>query len=128
MGLLLVYYFLSFAIELAIRLVRLVVLEVLSPIPVIMSIDPSQKDRLKNFGTTYISTWLSAFVRILTVYIALVVCTFISNNINTTKILVPKSNLFHAEIFPIFTQATIVPTRTSIDEATNITNNMQLIE
>ena len=50
----------------------------------------------------------------------------ISNPFNIPKILVPKSNLFPSEIFSIFTQAKILPTRTNIDEITKITNNTQL--
>ena len=52
----------------------------------------------------------------------------ISNPFDEPKILVSKINLFPAEIFPIFTQAKIVPTRTSIQETTNTMNNGQLLE
>jgi len=44
----------------------------------------------------------------------------ISSAIKIPKILVPKSNLFPVEIYTIFTQDKIVPTRKSIDETTNI--------
>lgn len=78
-GCLLVYYFAVFAIEMAIRLLKLLVLQVLSPIPIIMSVDPSQKDRLSKFFKLYISIWLQAFIRIITIYLAFVVCSFIVN-------------------------------------------------
>ena len=48
----------------------------------------------------------------------------ISNAFKVPKILVPKSNLFPVVIYPIFTQAKILPTRASIDETTIITNNI----
>lgn len=71
-GIMLIYYFGLFAIELGTRLFKLFVLQVISPIPIILSIDPNQNKNLENFGKTYIVIYLSLFIRILTVYIAFV--------------------------------------------------------
>lgn len=70
-GILLCYYFIKFSIELGIRLIKLFILQVISPIPIIMSVDPSQKgDKIKNFIKLYGGIYLSSFVRILTIYLA----------------------------------------------------------
>lgn len=73
MGIVLVYYFVTFAIDLGVRIVKLIVLQVISPIPVIMSIDPSQKNKLTNFIKTYSGIYLQVFIRIITLYMAFVV-------------------------------------------------------
>jgi len=72
-GIVLVYYFFIFAIELGTRIIKLVILQVVSPIPIIMSMDPSQKDKLKNFVKVYMNIYLQLFIRIITVYLAFVV-------------------------------------------------------
>ncbi len=79
-GIMLIYYFVSFAVSLAVRIVQLVVLQVISPIPIIMSVDPSQKNRLQTFATTYLNIYIQVFVRILTVYLAFVVLSLITNS------------------------------------------------
>lgn len=87
-GVLVCYYFLVFAIELGIRMVKLLVLQILAPIPIIMSIDPTQKDKLKKFGKLYSGIYLSVFIRILTVYLAFAAISLIGNilgNISETS-------------------------------------------
>lgn len=87
-GVLVCYYFLVFAIELGIRMVKLLVLQILAPIPIIMSIDPTQKDKLKKFGKLYSGIYLSVFIRIFTVYLAFAAISLIGNilgNINETS-------------------------------------------
>lgn len=78
-GVLVCYYFLVFAIELGIRMVKLLVLQILAPIPIIMSIDPTQKDKLKKFGKLYSGIYLSVFIRIFTVYLAFAAISLIGN-------------------------------------------------
>ena len=80
MGMTLCYYFFVFAIELGVRLVKIVVLQVISPIPIIMSIDPSQKDRLSTFGKSYFALYIQIFLRILTLYLAFVILSLITNS------------------------------------------------
>lgn len=87
-GVLVCYYFLTFAIELGIRMVKLLVLQILAPIPIIMSIDPTQNDKLKKFGKLYSGIYLSVFIRIFTVYLAFAAISLIGNilgNINETS-------------------------------------------
>ena len=78
-GVLVCYYFIVFAIELGIRMVKLLVLQILAPIPIIMSIDPTQKDKLKKFGKLYSGIYLSVFIRIFTVYLAFAAISLIGN-------------------------------------------------
>ncbi len=87
-GVLVCYYFLVFAIELGIRMVKLLVLQILAPIPIIMSIDPTQQDKLKKFGKLYGGIYLSVFIRIFTVYLAFAAISLIGNilgNISETS-------------------------------------------
>lgn len=87
-GVLVCYYFLTFAIELGIRMVKLLVLQILAPIPIIMSIDPTQNDKLKKFGKLYSGIYLSVFIRIFTVYLAFAAISLIGNilgNISETS-------------------------------------------
>ncbi len=87
-GVLVCYYFLVFAIELGIRMVKLLVLQILAPIPIIMSIDPTQNDKLKKFGKLYSGIYLSVFIRIFTVYLAFAAISLIGNilgNISETS-------------------------------------------
>lgn len=87
-GVLVCYYFLVFAIELGIRMVKLLVLQILAPIPIIMSIDPTQQDKLKKFGKLYSGIYLSVFIRIFTVYLAFAAISLIGNilgNISETS-------------------------------------------
>ena len=76
-GILLIYYFLIYCIELASRMLKLLILEMLSPIPIIMSIDPSQKNKLGNFIKTYMPIYLQIFLRVITFYAAFAVCSLV---------------------------------------------------
>lgn len=76
-GFMLIYYFGSFAIELGVRLFKLFVLQIISPIPIILSIDPKQNKKLTNFAKTYSGIYTSLFVRIVTVYMAFVLLNLI---------------------------------------------------
>lgn len=76
-GIMLIFYFGSFAIELGVRLFKLFILQVISPIPIILSIDPKQNKKLANFAKTYSGIYISVFIRILTVYMAFVLLNLI---------------------------------------------------
>lgn len=76
-GIMLIYYFGSFAIELGVRLFKLFILQVISPIPIILSIDPKQNRKLANFAKTYSGIYISLFIRIVTVYMAFVLLNLI---------------------------------------------------
>lgn len=79
-GLVLIYYFVIYCMELASRMLKLLVLEVLFPIPVIMSIDPSGKNKLSNYFKVYIPIYCQIFVRIITFYLAFAVAYMVLNN------------------------------------------------
>lgn len=76
-GIMLIYYFGSFAIELGVRLFKLFILQVISPIPIILSIDPKQNKKLSNFAKAYSGIYISLFIRIVTVYMAFVLLNLI---------------------------------------------------
>lgn len=76
-GIMLIFYFGSFAIELGVRLFKLFILQVISPIPIILSIDPKQNKKLSNFAKTYSGIYISVFIRILTIYMAFVLLNLI---------------------------------------------------
>lgn len=76
-GIMLIYYFGSFAIELGVRLFKLFILQVISPIPIILSIDPKQNRKLSNFAKAYSGIYISLFIRIVTVYMAFVLLNLI---------------------------------------------------
>lgn len=78
MGIFVCYYFITYMISMAVRIVELIILQILSPIPIIMSIDPSNNDALKRYGKTYFEVWLQVFIRILTIYVAFVVCSLVT--------------------------------------------------
>lgn len=99
-GILLCYYFIAFAFELGTRIIKLFVLQIISPIPIIMSIDPSSKsDKLVNFAKLYGGIYLNVFVRILTVYVAFValnLVTSVFDGINWLAKILLIIGVFHA--------------------------------
>lgn len=99
-GILLCYYFIAFAFELGTRIIKLFVLQVISPIPIIMSIDPASKsDKLVNFAKLYGGIYINVFVRILTVYVAFValnLVTSVFDGINWLAKILLIIGVFHA--------------------------------
>ncbi len=83
-GILLIYYFVVYSIELGSRMIKLLVLEILSPIPIIMSIDPSSKNNLNNFVKTYIPIYLQVFLRVITLYMALALCNIVLGELQSS--------------------------------------------
>lgn len=84
-GLMLCYYFITYSIELCIRLVKMIVLQVIYPIPVIMSIDPKTGEkRLTDYFGLYFKIYLQVFLRVMTLYLAFallnLIMTFIKNS------------------------------------------------
>ncbi len=82
-GCVLCYYFFTAVFELVGRIFRLLVLQIVYPIPVILSIDPTQKsDRIKTFFTTYFGIYAQVFIRVATFQLAFVIMSIILNNLN----------------------------------------------
>ncbi len=66
----LVFLLLSFCIDVAARIIKLMFLQILSPVAVISSIDPtSSDDRLKEWGKECLTTFLSVFLRLAVIYL-----------------------------------------------------------
>ena len=69
-GAVLLWFFASFCIDLAVRSVKLVYLELIAPLPIIMSMMPKKDDLLKNWFIKTISTFLEVYIRLGIMYLA----------------------------------------------------------
>ena len=70
----LVFLLLSFCIDIAVRAIKLMFLQILSPIAFITSVDPtssSGNDKLKDWGKECLTTFLSLFLRLAVVYMVI---------------------------------------------------------
>lgn len=70
----LVFLLLSFCIDIGARAIKLMFLQILSPVAIISSIDPtssSQSDKLKDWGKECLTTFLSLFLRLAVVYLVI---------------------------------------------------------
>lgn len=68
----LAFLLLSFCIDIAARAIKLMFLQILSPIAIISSIDPtssSQNDKLKDWGMECLRTYVSLFLRLAVIYV-----------------------------------------------------------
>lgn len=71
-GVILAYIMIGFCIDLAVRAVKIGFLQIIAPIPIIMSIAPGQKtNTLNNWGKECFSTWASLFIRMLVISFSL---------------------------------------------------------
>lgn len=82
-GVALCFYFWSFAIDIAIRMFKLLVLEIISPVPILLYIDPKSSKYLQNFFTLYLSTFLELYIRLFIIYIAILL-SFIVMGVTTS--------------------------------------------
>ncbi len=80
-GIVLIYHFLVYCMEVASRMLKLLILEVLAPIPIIMSIDPTQKNKISNYIKIFMQIYLQIFIRIITFYMAWAICSISLNNV-----------------------------------------------
>ena len=69
-GLIFCYYFFKIAISLGIRMFKLFLLQIIAPIPIILSIDPSQSLILKNYFNYLGKTYVDLFIRLMCVMLA----------------------------------------------------------
>lgn len=93
-GIMLIFYFCSFTIEIGTRIFKLFILQILSPIPAILSIDPTQNKKLTEYIKVYIGIYISLFIRLITVYLAFAMIPFIRqslSDISTTATLQLKA-------------------------------------
>lgn len=93
-GIMLIYYFVTFTIEIGTRIFKLFILQILSPIPAILSIDPTQNKKLTEYIKVYMGIYISLFIRLITVYLVFAMIPFIRqslSDISTTATLQLKA-------------------------------------
>lgn len=78
----LVFLLLSFCIDVAARIIRLLFLQVLSPIAVISSVDPTTSgERLKDWAKECFKTWASLFLRLIVIFLIIQLVRVLTNTI-----------------------------------------------
>ncbi len=80
------YMLFSFTLDLAVRAAKLAFLQMIAPIPLFLSIIPSNNDLLKNWVKKVLATYAEVFVRILCMVIAMYLISNISVVLNTEGI------------------------------------------
>ena len=77
-GILAVYMFLCYAMEIGVRVAKLGVLQIISPIPVMMRIIPKQKEAMYDkWFSKLLDTYLDVFIRLAIIYFALFACSLV---------------------------------------------------
>lgn len=80
-GIAVAWIFLGFCIDVAVRSVKLSVLQLIAPIPVFSYIDPSKGEKIfKSWYETCISTYLSLFMRLILIYFVIYICYIIGSS------------------------------------------------
>lgn len=69
LGLVSAYLFLNFAIDMAVRAVKLVYMQIIAPVPLMLQILPKFKDNLQKWLKTVLSLFMEVFIRLTFVYI-----------------------------------------------------------
>ena len=69
LGLVAAYLFLNFAIDMAVRAVKLVYMQIIAPVPLMLQILPKFKDNLQKWLKTVLSLFMEVFIRLTFVYI-----------------------------------------------------------
>lgn len=79
-GVALAWILIGFCLDLAVRAVKLGFLQIIAPIPIILSISPQQKtNTLANWGKECLSTWASLFIRVLVISFSLTIISIINS-------------------------------------------------
>jgi hypothetical protein len=90
----LTFLLISFCIDVASRAIKLLFLQVLSPIAVISSVDPTKgPERLKEWGKECFSTFASLFVRLAIMFIIIQTVKIITNTVYGTELYSSTSGL-----------------------------------
>ena len=89
-GVLFCVLILSLTIDVAVRLFKLVLLQIISPVAILSYIDPSSEKTFKNWTKSLTETYLSVFIRVAIISLIL----FIVNNISLTGFGLNISNGF----------------------------------
>ena len=103
-SLIMVFIILGFTIDVAVRAVKLAILRLIAPIPIISYIDPSQgKDgAFNNWVKTLTSTYLSLFVRLIIIYFGAYLIILLTNSSDDFSILQTSTSVFTSFFATIF--------------------------
>ena len=85
-GMVMIYYFIVFALALGIRIFKLFFLQILAPIPIIAYIDPNKKSFCDKYFKLFINTYLEIFVRLFTIFMAYNLGQMILSNLGTATV------------------------------------------
>lgn len=69
----------GFCIDIAIRLIKLVILQFIAPIPIISYIDPKTSSSFDTWVKTLVSVYLDLFLRLALIYFVVFICQFIGD-------------------------------------------------
>lgn len=90
-GVILIFVVAGFCVDVAIRLIKLSILRLIAPIPIISYINPNSKnDSFNSWVKMVTSTYLDLFIRIGTIYLVVYICSTLLGN----DVLVFSSNNF----------------------------------
>lgn len=93
-GLYLAYTLIVLTIEVAIRMFKLIILQVTSPIAIVTTIDGGIKSKtFQSFYKTYISVYTGLFIRVLVVYLVSALVNMFAQNLDSLNIGVSSSSL-----------------------------------
>lgn len=83
-GVIVVLILISFCMELALRAVKLLFLQIIAPIPIIANIDPGKGSEVfKKWSKETINTYISIFIRIIIINFAIFMITLVKNEFYT---------------------------------------------
>lgn len=71
------YMFLSFSLDLGVRAAKLAVLKLIAPVPIFVKVFPKQKSMYDKWQGEFIKTYLQVFERIIVIYFAIEVISFV---------------------------------------------------
>ena len=82
------FMLIKFSMEVAFRSFKLIFLQFLAPFAIVnYMLDPTKEDVLKNWINATVSTFLIIFIRVLTIWIAIMVAYFLANGIDGESLL-----------------------------------------
>lgn len=92
-GLFVLYVFLSFSIDMAVRAAKLAYYQVIAPIPLVLQIIPKFRANFDKWVKNIIGTFLEVFVRLSVVYIVVYIITHLNTISSTNSILFSDNGL-----------------------------------
>lgn len=79
-GVYMVIKFFKYGLQLIIRFMKLLLMQILSPIAIVSYVTPSGKATFKNFWKTYFTIYLELFIRLLVAYLSIYMMYLVLNN------------------------------------------------